>query len=526
MKKHIITALATLLTAAAASAQISQARQFEINREALRILSDYERTAELRDNNAAYEFRELFGNGQLRIFNDLIGISTDEKLTVGDYVSLLKGFAKTPRVTLSNVRHLRTWQEPDGMQYTRLAFDKNINYSNSCGAILNAAAYYGKPYACEMTIAINPATGETRIASLEGRIPDGKSRLAPGFSFVDYTSPTDTLVLANGEPMKFNFQQALVERDTKFSIKMDTHRLKVKKFGVAPCIKYKLAIVPLKFRVKPYIDITIGNQPYEVELPSQINVSQNASNFGVDFGYMFVNRKNFRMGVFTGAGYSTGSIGMTLPSLEYNYETPRWADIDDEAYRRYVSLEDVHQSIDLKAFSVPAYLELVYAAHTYINFYLDLGVKAYFNAGSKASDISGKTKAYGIYPQYGNLLIDAPYMNDFGVQYETSNSNLHEANFNAVSLDAMGGLGIRIKLFGPLMLDAGVRYGMAVTPFIKADNPLRLMEGSLTSEQQALATYQAGEGKGTTTIKTFTDSYLGNVKRNGLKLHAGLVLKF
>lgn len=522
MKKHIITALATLLTATAASAELTQARRFEINREALRILSAYERTSTLGNSDALYEFRELFGNDQLPIFNDLIGISNEDKLTVGEYANLLRSEAQKPRVTLMNVKHQRTWQDLDGKEYTRISFDKNISYSNNCGAILDAEVYYGAPYPCEMTIEIDPETNATRIASLEGKMPDGKKRLVPGFSYVDYSSPTDTLVLANGQPLTFNFGQALVERNTKFSIHMDDCRLVAKKIGEDPCTHYELHLTPLKFRLKPHYDITMGT-PFDIDCSSQIDISQKSSSFGLDFGYMFMNRRKAKMGIFTGVGYTSGTIDMSLASIDYYYSAPSTADMDGDTYTRYMSLRDMRQSVSLKAFSIPLYLELVLAPSKYANFYIDLGVKAYLNAGSTASDITGQCTAYGVYPQYANLMIDANYMNGFSTTYyDISDSNLKESLFNAVSFDGIAGVGYRCKLFGPLMLDAGVSYGMSITPFIKGEKDPGIIRAGSIKEQQAMATYQVATG---TSVRTFTDEYLGDVKRSGMKLHLGLIIK-
>lgn len=520
MKKTIIlTALGLALIGGNAPAEtLSRGQKHAFNVEALRLLENYEDFGGVRSDAEVSDFRALFPPEGINVYNDLLGLSMADSLSIDEYTSLMQGNARNALVRLKNIRKKKAWEDSRSWLLS-LTFDKELMFTTKCGAIIDASNYYGGDYTYEAVVAMDKESNDIYIVSLKGAPTSPRHRLPTNFTFVEFSSPLDSAVTVGGERLKFSHGQALVPRDATFEYFDEDANLKVHNVGDDECMHYELSFKPMRWRVKAHADISLG-APYSFTSSSAIGTSVSATDFGVDVGYIFPSKSRFKIGVFAGIGYSTGHLDMNVDKLDYNYEAPSSADMDGDTYRRYYELSDMRQNISLNFLSVPVYANFEYRFSRRISAFVNLGVKTYFNAGSKADPFTGKSYSYGIYPQYDDLRIDDSWLNNFGSSEFSSTSD--DIDIKGFSADILAGAGIEVKIYGPLSINAGISYQFGVTDVISSTNNDTSLSGGTITQQQAPVTYQV---EGGTQVKSLVN-YLGSVKRQSLKLNVGLVYKF
>lgn len=524
MKRKLLTIVAIIsllvmpLSVCAQSLTLPQEREFLL--EALKLLDEYEYNANVRSTQSAGTFVSLFSNPEIMLYNDLLGLSEAEELPLEEYVTLLRNNAISPIVKLKNVRRSGIKERNDSIIMT-FYFDKELRYNNNCGAILSSKAYYDKDYEMEMEVAMDKDSKEIVILSLKGNIASDKPRLGKDFAIIEKGDKRDLEVTNNGQKLNFNaFDQAFVPLPYNL-IYPDYDENMTVLVGGEDCNKLTLKYHPRRFIIKPRVNISLGKSFNIDDSNPLIDVKSSSMEFGVDFGYVLPMKGNFKINVLAGLGYSTGKIELETPELNYNYQAGANADMDGVPYTRYYELSNLNQKISLGHLVIPIYADFEYRFGKIVSAFAQVGVRMYANAGSKVDNFSGSMYSYGVYPEYDDLMINAPYMNDFGHSTFDANS-ITNLQMNGMSLDGFFGLGIRAKLYGPLSIEAGINYQMGFMNMISVEgNPGTLSSGSIT-ESQALATYTVAGG---TNIHSLTD-YVGDIKRSSLKLNVGLIFKF
>lgn len=515
-------AISSILTATALGAgaqSLTQNEKRHLRIEALQLLDRYEQTSNLSDYEESIEFRYLFPDEGINIFNDLLGVSTADSLNVDDYVEQGQEYLGHSTTTLKDVKVDRIWSTPEA-NMIELSFKKQIEFSTKCGAYIDAGAYFGGDYNMTAVIASNKETGDTRIVSLTGTTASNRKRLDPEFTYVEHTSPRDFEVKANGDLLTFSHGQALVPTDVKFEYADDDVDLKVKTVAKGKCTHYELQYRPKPFRVKVYGDISLMT-PFSIKTPGDVTAKSSDTDFGVDFGYVIPSKSKFKVGVFLGLGYSMAKVDLALGSLSYNYDAPAAADMDGDTYRRYYTLSDFSQRLSLGRVAMPLYADFEYRAHKIVSVYADLGVRLLFNAAVKEDNLTGQSDSWGVYPQYDNLVMHDTWLNDFGERPLDATFAKAEG-LSSFGADLLVGLGIRVKIYGPLMFDAGIRYQMGLTNISKAGNgALNLVDGA-TAEANAPVTYTVSGGTHVNSLS----GYISSLKTQSLKLNVGLIMKF
>lgn len=493
-------------------------REFIMN--ALRVLEDYEFNSTLRNTQSVGEYMALFADENQVLFNDLLGISEAETLPLRDYVELFRKNAISPSIKIKNVRRGKI-QDTGEALVVPLYFKKEMRYNNKCGAILSSNAYYNDDYDMEMVVSMDKASKEIQIISLTGKIDSEMPRLGQDFAIVEYHDSRDKKVSNNGQLLNFNvFDQAFIPMPYNLNYSDEDENMKIH-LAENDCNNIRLSYHPRHFVIKPYANIPLGSPFSMGEASSMMDISTSGMEFGIDFGYILTITPNFKINLFTGLGYSTGKINMTVGDLNYHYSATSDADIDGVPYTRYYEISDLQQSINLGHIILPLYGDFEYKFGKIFSAFAQLGVKMYFNAGSKVNSFTGNMYVFGVYPEYGNLLINAPYMNDFGHTSIDENAD-NDLKVRGASFDGIGGLGVRAKIYGPLSIEAGVNYQIGLSNImINARTPGNLVQGAIT-ESQAFATYTVKEG---TILHSLTD-YIGNIKRSSLNIKVGLILKF
>ena len=508
MKRIIISMLAAAFFLPAGAQSLSLDEEHRLYLDVLRMLEAYEASATLRNNDDAATFAALFPNEETGIYNDLLGISAAHELTVSEYVTLMRSHANSPVITLRNVRKKGVEDGGDKWIVT-VSFDKELRYTNKCGAILSSKGYYGKDYSMEARITRDKVTGECVIESLTGNIDSTLPRLDRNFAIVELNDPRDRKVTNNGQPINFNtFDQAFIAEPTKLEFYDDDANMKVLRPD-ANCNRLRFTYKPLRWRLKPHYDLTLGDYYNFGSLPTGISATSAGSEFGLDLGYIFPSKDRFKVGFFFGVGFATSKL--TLTATGQNFNVNESTDVDGDSYIRQVSVSSIEQSHKIQNIVVPLYFDFEYRFHSYVSAFFRLGGKAYINMGSKSDGMSGTVTASGLYPQYGNLVIAEDYINGFGTHDLADASFIDEPAYSTASFDAFGGIGVRSKIYGPLSIEVGLNYQFGLTDAIECN----INYGS------NLVEYYNGVNR----VKNLALE-LDQVKRTGLRLNVGLILKF
>lgn len=532
MKKIIKTiialmSLAPVFTAAAAVPDNTELRH--ANLAALSLVQSYGSNVTVSTDEKEELFRNLFKDGNTQVYNDLLGLapSRSKTVSVDEYVKLLKDV----NGTLVDIRNIRSGAVEDGGDCWLMTvnFDKSMFYVLRSRAILRSSDYYGVDY--KMTAQIEVAKDSTHTSvfrSIDGKIDSKMPPLEPEFRYLVPSEnkkdrKRDTLVTVNGKPLRFNksFQAFLPEGKLKLSYPDPDMKLKLVAPDPSNPQQCKVKFTPRHWRLRPYYDMALDGA-YTIDAPEGFETTSSGMDAGLDIGYCFGSRK-FRMGIFFGAGISTGKFDISATGLNYNYSAYSDADMDGEDYQRYYEIERAGMSVKTNHIAVPLYLEFEIRPSRRFSIYLHAGAKGYLNMGSKIENADASLYSYGIYPQHDNLRMDESWLNGFGDAQMTIADYHGDEIFNSIAADAMGGLGLRLLLFGPLSLDVGATYMHTIINRINDDTNYDGFrpEGQI-SQWMAPVTYTVSGGQVYSNLLT---NYC-KIKTSPLRLHIGLTFKF
>ncbi len=498
----------------------SNTQQRRVNLNSLRILEIYENYSNLFNDEAEENFRYIFQNDSMQIFNDLPGLAVEETLPIDRYIELARG-QRGLLVSLANVRGGKI-EDAGDKWIVPIKFDKEIRFITPNGAIISSADYYdGKLYNMEALVEVDKDTYETHIRSLEGKIDSRKPRLAPGFLIAYKNDPRDENVLNSGRKLEFNKHgQAFIYDPVNLTYADDDMNMKVKTTGTGDDRKFSFEYHPMRWRVRPNYELTLGSF-YNVDAASGIESSASGMSLGVDVGYVIPSRSKFKIGIFTGVGFSSGKLSLSAADINYNYEAPGSADMDGDTYIRYYELTGASQSVKLSHITVPLYVDLEYRINQRISIFADLGLKAYFNSGSKIDKFSTDVYSYGVYPQYGDLMMNETWLNDFGNTSLALGDVRAAGPFKSFSADIMAGIGARVKIYGPLSLDLTLMYAAPVINRLETKE-LQALPAGRVSQAEIPVQYTVSTGQ---TVENTLLDYC-KIKSNPLKLKIGLTYKF
>lgn len=274
-----------------------------------------------------------------------------------------------------------------------------------------------------------------------------------------------------------------------------------------------------KFAIKAYDNIGLGH-PMQISnsQPGQ-NSKSNYNAFGVDFGYTFWRHAGSSLEVNAGVGYSMATATFSIPDMKYHYAAPAIADEDGNPYERYYELSNLRQNSTLGYINIPIYLEYQYRPISWMGLHAEVGVGLGFRTNGSAGSMGGNAYAYGIFPEYDDLLIDEAYLDDFG------NRTLHGAahapqSMKGFAASIMCGAGFEFYAYEPVSFEVGVRYNAALTNAFNGKfnvaNP-----GEFTADN-APVTYTVAEG---TQVRALAD-YTTKSRLSPLSLHVGINVRF
>ena len=514
-----------------ADAQITPQKKRQVLYSVMQMMENYEMSY-LCDTDANEEnFRNLFVSEEVKIYNDLLGFSGSESLSVPEYISIIQNKVKNPTIRLKNIRYKDIVDEGSNYLVTVL-FEKELSYSNECGVLFSSQDYYGKDYMLEASVLVDKNSLEGKISKVSGHISSDKPALVENqYYIMEKASFTNQDIKCNGKEIEFNsFEQAFLPAEYSFSHPdpdMDITVLKPKDGCPVVSLKYRLK----KWSLAPFFEMSLMDQtePEDDFNGALENTSSSLTEFGLVTRFTFPRKSRTKWSLNFGAGYSIHNIDLAANRFDFNYKTgtPK-ADVDGDIYQRYYSVTDMKESIKLTNVVIPVFLNMETRFGRRFSCYLQVGGKVYLNMSSEITEFSAQQYVYGVYNQYGKpIVFDRPEYwgyNNFGHStLGMNNLETTELNSPFVTADAFAGLGFRLNIFGPVSLYAGARYQYGFMDIVKPDGQPAEISKGVVSENSAFVHYMShGQGdttKGLTNLPT-------TFKRSALNLNVGLEIKF
>lgn len=222
-----------------------------------------------------------------------------------------------------------------------------------------------------------------------------------------------------------------------------------------------------RFAVKVSADRSLGKTlDTDCAFPGlQLDVMA-TSEYGIDFGWTIWQKQRHSLELNVGIGLGKVSIKAKTGEIDYSYSAPPEADMDGDSYIRYYELSGIEQKLKTDRINIPLYLDYRFQCSSVFSLHALMGFKFGFNYLSKATENNGTAFSYGIYPQYDDLLIDAPYMNMFGNTLLTSDQVTKPA-INRINPAFLLGIGTEFRIWGPLAADLSLRYEGGMTDIYK-----------------------------------------------------------
>lgn len=270
------------------------------------------------------------------------------------------------------------------------------------------------------------------------------------------------------------------------------------------------------FAVKASAEIGLGGaMSTSPKIGMPLNES-NSGNYGAEFGYTFFNRNNNSLEVNVGVGYSPTSLKLGFNEGTYSYAASGAADMDGDSYIRHYDIHNLEQKISAGYFTVPVYLTYAYKFNSWVGIHADFGVRLGFKTSAKLNSVTGLAYSYGIYPQYDNLMINEPYLNDFG-EMSLADVRRGDVDVNGFAASVLVGVGAEFRIYGPLSLDVSFRYNAGFTNMFRGD-----YDGERFNATNAPVTYTVAEGSKVAPLT----NYLGSSKLNMFGLRLAVVCRF
>ncbi len=211
------------------------------------------------------------------------------------------------------------------------------------------------------------------------------------------------------------------------------------------------------FAIKASANLGLGNSLTRGYSLPNMKAKSSSSDFVFDFGWTFWRRDVHSLEANIGLGYGHTATTASLSGFDYNNSAPAEADMDDEPYIRFCEVGYIREKICTSWIKMPIYLDYGYRVHPRVILHGLVGFKFGFNVGEKIKSASGNLYSYGVYPQYNDLLIDAPYMNEFG-DTELSGPQLRKPDVHSFTASIMTAIGAEVNIYGPVSAELTVNY--------------------------------------------------------------------
>lgn len=490
---------------------------------ALNTVDEYLVWSTISNDEAYYEFLNLFANKESMIYNDLLGVKTGNALSVEEYAKTLRQKLENKKIFIRNIRNEGVFYE-EGKTLIRLSLDKEISYIDSCGTYYSSSEFYeNNNYRLTLNLDYDSTKNECKIIGINGRIDSPKKLAANHFAF-QRTSNRDNSIRYKGEMLKFNsYDQTLLDGDSDPKSLRKNFSYDNPDMGLIPqsgdcqvTMRYKMR----RFRLRPYFAIGLG-KAFSLDGDDILSNSKSSGmSFGLDFGMGVLSKRSFSMGVYTGVGLSMSSMDLSYVNKDYSFESD--ADVDGDNYTRHYENLDLSQKIKINELNIPLYFDFDIKLAKSLSLYVNLGARFDLNMSHKIDVTEGSAYVYGMYPKYGNLRLDEHWgFNGFGT-HQYNNADLLSSDLidvNSFTICGLGGFGLRYNLHRiPLSIEAGMNIVMGLTKLVETSNV------STTNDNQIV--YNTVSGRESTEHVHNLTEMLNSIKRQQLRIHIGMIYKF
>lgn len=531
MRKILMTAILVLCSIVLIAQVPTPEQMYKMNEDALKMVLDYKAQANM---SKPRRFVRLFENEDILIYNDLLGLSTQKKLSVKAYRKLMEDEALYPTVKIQNMKKNRVYQE-DGRWMMDLMFEKELSYTDKCGVLFSTDEYYGEYHTIEMTLAWDAALKGCLIVKLDGKNDSYVNELRDykviAESSDEKAQKREKNIRVNGKPLKYNsFSQCIIPANAEITYENDQDMKFELVQNESGCEVYSIHYDPMSMRLKPHYNLG-AIIPFGKSDASGLLLDKSMYHeVGIDLGYTIPSKGIFQIGFYTGIGFAASNTVLSVESFNYSYEAESNADIDGDSYIRYYAIENVTQKLHMMDITIPLYVDFNFLFHDIVSLYVDLGIKNYINISANLSDLSGTYSAWGIYPQYSDLVLDhTTGLSQFaapGTALPTQTLN-SKVNVNTYSLDLLSAVGVRVKLndkqFFPLYFDFSIGYQHSLLAPYKNTTPRNISstQGNISGED-AWANYSVQDGEAIMPLSVF----MSDLKRKMVTFNIGITYKF
>lgn len=515
----VVMLVQTLMFSEIVCAQQSNiAKQRLIVDEAISTIEDYESFATISDEEIRYFFEDLFVDENVKVYNDLLGVSTAESLSVKEYCQKMSEDLRNKKVTIKNIKKEKIWNENDSWKI-KFSFDKTLSYVNKCGTYISSNDFYDKEYHLLVTLVYDEQQEKCKIESITGSVDSSKKLSADFYTFRTEDKRDYQLAYRNNKLSFNSYGQAILDGPfAKTAFHYADPDVVLMPIVEEECKSVSMKYKERKLRIKLHYDLELGNF-WEIGGKESLNDTKTTmSSFGVDFGYVFPSKSKVKIGMFTGLNLSLATIKMSYQNEDYSYSSS--ADVDGDSYIRHYEKLLLDQNAKLTEFGIPIYADMNVKFNRLLSLYIDLGIKFNYSISHKVNELEGEAYIYGIYPQYNDLRMDEHWgYNGFGHNI-FSNLNLDNTNLTNMrdlNVDALGGAGLRFSIpRTALSLDFGIAYQLGLMNLLKSesDNGItQIVYNSIT------------DGASTEHVGSLFD-FFSNIKKRALNFNIGLIYNF
>jgi len=487
------------------------------------ISKGYDTYATVNDEETLYAFLRLFVDEEVSVYNDLLGLSPKRTLPVGEYARILAdGQITTKRIHIKNLQIEYDPVKTDAGWTVVVSFDKEMSYYNGCKVYFSSREFYDADYHLTATLLYDEVDGQCRISRIDGTV--ASSNILPtDYVVLQQTSNRDLQLSYHQQPLSFNSSQQAI-----LSGFFDSHGFthpKIDANRLSPRID-NCNIVTMDYlspssvwRIKPHFGFGLGNA-LDIEGDSIMSSTSSSSlNYGVDFGFKFLEAGPLKFSAFVGLGVTKSS--MELGYSDSLYMTTAGADADGQQYKRYYSNLKLNQTVKFTDLSIPVYLDAEVGIGSVFSAYADFGFRFNFNMSSKVTETSGSSDAiYGIYPTpLGIYFGDLWPFNGFVKACDFGEAQTEQpAGVKSMSIDMMGGMGFRCAIPStPFSIDLGANFLMGLGEMMK---PEKVEDGP------AIVHNVLSEDKLTSSEQVNLHGQIEKLKRKSLQFNIGLIYKF
>lgn len=548
VKNIIMSLLCCIPTMFVTAQELTNAQERYMKLDVLYLMEDYSLYSNLVIEDDKEIFMSLFSDTTIQIYNDLLGISAEKTLSVGTYADkLITVGGGTSTIDVFNIGHDDIYYS-DGLWYMDVTFSKKLTYLINCDIQFSSEEYFKADHRLRAVVSWNPDNRECKIVALDGAIESEVAMLPEEYWIFRFNNPNDTLVLYDGEPLKFDrFNQAFFPKDELLTGKLTNKQKKINTplllaqshftypidsdtdislgYEDEDCNLLYLTYTPKRWRFRMQASMIPSNYYQVTTTYEGLNVTSSAMEGSLEFGYVKPSAKKNKTAFFFGLAVRQAELNASVDRLSYIYRTN--VEVDNDTYYRAYYIDYLKYRMSMTELGIPLYFDSDIKFNNRLSMYIDYGVKAYATIMGPSTSYNGLYTTKGLYQQYDNLVFHSgsgaiASSNNFVtkraiegvINEERSFTSVDEAiNSLHLSVDALAGVGFRLRLLKNTFLDLGCRYQYNLLSGIECSGEVNFRKANYNTELYKASTNSFSPASSVTPIQYKTEGVGSSKKR-------------